>query len=287
MAASYKFAIVRFAPNDARGERLNVGVLVDNRGRFDVRLAKRLDKLRAVSAAVDPEELRQLFASTVEIAEREASDWEALLASRDGGPLAFSQPGTFVAADADAYEARIEGILAALVDPEPAPFRAREKRSRLLTQLKGVLRKERVLAQKGEDLASHRVVPQYLLDDGLIADLVLKNGAMHVVETVDVTGREDQARRAISEIGVSALVLERARMKFGGERTKTRLIFNASPGLERVAQPSLDAAAHQGAELVNWASQDDRERFIHTLTSLAEPLPKKARPRPSDHPSLV
>jgi hypothetical protein len=45
--------------------------------------------------------------------------------------------------------------------------------------------------------------------------MVLQNGSFHVVETVDATGDESSFRKTITEIAMSALILERARMKFG------------------------------------------------------------------------
>ena len=68
-------------------------------------------------------------------------------------------------------------------------------------------------------------------------------------------------------------------MKFGNSKTKARLVYNASPALEDVARPSLDAAANQGAELTNWASADDRHKFIYALTSLATPIVAHRRGR--------
>lgn len=115
------------------------------------------------------------------------------------------------------------------------------------------------------------------MDDGLVVDLVLRNGAYHVIETVDATGDEHVLRRTISEIAVSALVLERARMRFGEQSTRAKLVYSATPGLERVARPSLDAAEHQGAELVNWSSTDDRNRFVQMVSSLATPIEKKRK----------
>jgi hypothetical protein len=134
-----------------------------------------------------------------------------------------------------------------------------------------------VLAQKDEDLSSHRIIQSFELDDGLVADLVLRNGAMHVVETVEASGGEESIRKAVAEVGVAALVLERARMKFGEKETKGRLVYSASPALERVARPSLEAAEHQGAQLVNWDSADDRAKFIHSLSMLATPVPSKRK----------
>jgi len=48
-----------------------------------------------------------------------------------------------------------------------------------------------------------------------------------------------------------------------------------SSSLEKIARPSLDAAARQGAQLINWASADERNKFVHSLTSLATPFEKK------------
>jgi hypothetical protein len=120
-------------------------------------------------------------------------------------------------------------------------------------------------------------VTGYQLEEGLVADMVLQNGAMHVIETIDATGEDGSIRRAIGEIGIAALVLERARMKFGEANTKARLVYNASSALEAIALPSLEAAAHQGAELINWASGNDRVRFVHSLASLATPIERKRR----------
>lgn len=282
MANFYKYAIVRLAPDDVRGERINVGVAVFANDGLDIHVAKRVDKVRAISSAVDAEVLRELidnlreldlrFTATASLDNEQRRDALARI-----GPLSLSQLGTFVADGADAYESRIASLMRALVDPEPAPVKMREKRSKLLTQVKQSFKRDRVLARKDEDLSSHRIVSGYELEHGLVADLVLQNGALHVVETVDASGEEETLRKAIGDIGVAALVLERARMKFGERNTKARLVYSASSALETIAQPSLEAAAHQGAELINWASADDRRRFLHNLSSLATPIERKRR----------
>ena len=110
------------------------------------------------------------------------------------------------------------------------------------------------------------------LADGLIADLVLKNGKMHVFETVDVSEPDTSAKRAVSDIAVSALVLEQARIKFGDEQTNSRLIYAASASVEAAARSCLQAAEHQGAELYNWSSVQDQVRLIASITSLATPI---------------
>ena len=282
MAPSYRFAIIRLAPDDGRDERINVGIVVFNDGSLDVRAPAKLDKVRAISAAVDTTALRDLINSLADIDTRfrdaGVEDVEARLkAIGSVGPLVLSDVGSFVAENPSAYEDRLASIMKAMITAEPATMRVKEKRSKLLKQVKGMFRQERVLAKPDEDLSSHRIVSGFELDEGLVADLVLKNGALHVVETVDASGDEDSLRKAVSEVGIAALVLERARMRFGEENIKARLVYSASPLLERVAKPSLEAAANQGAELTNWASADERNKFVHSMTMLATPVPSKRR----------
>ncbi len=281
MAHSYRFAIVRLAPDDARDERINIGAMVLNEHSLDIRISKRLEKARAISAALDMPLLRELVENLNALDQRirDSGADETLrieMLSRIG-PLSLSRIGTFEAADAQAYENRITSIFRSMVDPEPSLPRIREKRSKLLTQVKTLFRHERVLAKKDETIDSHRIVPSYQLDEGLVADLVLRNGYYHVVETIDASNDDDSLRRAIGDIGVAALVLERARMKFGEKNTKARLVYSASAALERIALPSLQAAANQGAELTNWASADERVKFVNSLTSLATPIERKRK----------
>jgi hypothetical protein len=181
MAHSYSFAIVRLGTNDARDERLNVGLVVFNGDKLDVRVGRRVDKVRALSAGIEIATLRDLISNLTHIDETlqrgrvaEISDRHAEL--RSTGPLSLSSLGTFIADTAADYEARVSSILKSMVDVEPAPRVVREKRSKLLTQVKRVFKLERIMAKKDEDLSSHRIVTAFELDDGLVADLVLRNG---------------------------------------------------------------------------------------------------------------
>lgn len=296
MAASYKFTLLKLSPSDARGEVLNVGLAVFGPDGLDVRVGRRLEKTRSISAAIDYSELRGLL-NNLRLVDSRLRD-QGIDSAEDRleklstiRPLSFSEaPGNFVAESPSAYEDRIEAILKAMVDAEPMPAKIKQKRSRLLTQLKTSFRQERVLARKDEDLSSHRIVPRFELDEGLTADLVLKNGAYHVVETVDASTDDDSRflRKTIGEIGIAALVLETARMKFGEKETSARLVYAASPNIEKAARPSLEAAHHQGATLVNWLSADERNRFVHELSSLASPVQrKKTKPIAFRGPSLL
>ena len=185
MAQSYKFAVVRLSPEGVRDERINVGLVVFAEDAVDVRLPRRLDKVRVISASLDQAAIEELtyavMTRDLDLRQSGIADAEARKTGIGRiGPLTLSQLGMFTCADERQYEARIASIFRSIIDPEPAPKIQRQKSSRVLTQLKRALRERRVLARPDENLDSHRVVQNLPLADGLVADLVLKNGKMHV-----------------------------------------------------------------------------------------------------------
>lgn len=274
-----KFSVIQFVAHPARNERLNIGLVVFGNDGIDIRLSKRLDRVRSLSAAIDVEQVRQSVLGLRDIDKNsraiglnsEADRIENFLSFSGFG---FSPVGSFDSHSSSEYENAIANLLQKLVEPEPAPPHAAKQRgSKLLSTLKKALRQERILARKDETIESHRIVSNYEIVDGLTANLVLKNGAMHVLEAVDALSDDASSLKIFKDIGYSTLVFEQARMTFGEAETSARLIYQASADMERIAKPALDAAAHQGAELINWESRDDRVKFVTTLAKLAEPLP--------------
>lgn len=280
MVRSYKFSLLRVAALPPRDERLNVGLAVFCDGSLDVRLIRSLGKLNALSLAYDPESIRSaadgLSDLDRQLSVATASDEDRRAQLNQFAAFEFSPIAHFTARTSEAYEQQIAFLLKSFVEPEPAPKKtSRGKGTRLSIALRNAFRHDRVLALKGEDLSAHRVVPNLQLATGLVADFVLKNGAMHVIETVDASGETSTAIRAIKDIALSALTIEQARMTFGDETTVGRLVYHASAETETMATSALLAAEHQRIELVNWASVDDQRKLLSTVTTLAVPAPRK------------
>jgi hypothetical protein len=272
MEHCYKFAVLRLSPIGSRDERLNIGVAVFQENFLDLRIAKRLEKVKSISNAIDVTVLRSLVDNLKKIDSFSLDRGENVESRRLElsmvSPISLSKLGQFTAYDLSSYERRLETIFTELVDPEQAPFKPKVKRSKILSQMKSLFKQEGVLAQKDDTIDSHRIITRFEIDTGLVADMALKNGAMHIVETVNAIGDEQSIRKVIGEIGVAALVLERSRMKFG-IATKAKLVYDASVEIENFGMAALQAAENQGAELVNWASADDRRSFIHVMSSFA------------------
>lgn len=275
------FAVVQFAAHPARDERLNVGLIVFHENSLDVRLSKRLDRVRTLSAALDVDQVRASLENLSELDAYVRSTGALTPAERLAGiaslaPVLFSSLGLLHSPSFSEYENSVASLLQKLVEPEPAPQKIiRGRPSGLLSSLKKAFKQERVLARKGDDIESHRIVPKHPVGEGFEADLVLKNGRMHVFQVVDASSDEHSVRRIRGDIALSAMLFEQARMTFGGEETKTRLVYQASSSVETIAAPALHVAEHQGAELINWESNDDRLKFIHEISSLATPIPDK------------
>lgn len=295
MSHCYKYAIAQFPADAIRNERLNLAIVVFEADRLDVRIPKSLDKLRAISNAINLDTVRDSLSQLVGLDDFARASYGAEIAKRmmfieQAAPISFSAVGEFYAHDKLSYDNIVISLLTKLVEPERAPMRIIHRPTRLLREVKSAFKMERVLAKKDEGLDAHRIVSNHKVAEGLAADLILKNGAMHVVQTADASVADGSIRRSIANIAVSALVFEQARMNFGEKNTKSKLVYKASSGMESIISPSLDAAEHQGATLINWESRDDRNRFIIELSSLAEPMPKKnavaTKVHASNQPSL-
>jgi Protein of unknown function (DUF3037) len=281
MAPSYKFSIISFCPDSVRGESLNIGIAILRDNAVEVKLTTKLEKLRAISAGIDFDHIKSIEQALIDVDNATRSAGITNAAARHQaishvGPFRCSALGTFIADSEKAYVSRIYDLIAKMVDTEPLRYKIRKpKRTRLFSQLKAELKSRFILAKDAEGLESHRLVPAYEIDQGLVADLVLKNGSFHVIETIDASSELEGLRKAISDVAVSALVLERARMAFGEAQTQSKIIYSMSSHLESLIKPSLDAASNQGAELINWESNADRKNFLSHISSLATPSDKK------------
>ena len=280
MSRCYKYSVAQFRAHPIRDERLNVGIVIFDEGRLEVRLPKSLDKLRAISSAVDIDMVWSALTRLAEVDDfaRDSgylSVEQRLEQMRQLSSIHLSSVGSFYANSSELFENAVGQLIHKLVEPEPAPQRQQKKRpTRLLSAVRTAFKAERVLAKKGETLDAHRVVTNQQIAEGLSADFLLKNGAMHVIETVDASS-DASLRRSVSDVAVSALVFEQARITFGESVTSSKLIYKATSDRESALSPALHAAEHQGAKLVNWESRDDRLRFIVEMSSLAEPIPDK------------
>lgn len=281
MEPYYKFSVLQFQAHPIRRERLNLALVVFKNNALDIRITRRLDKIRAISSAIDVEYIKLSIERLISIDQDQLEAGasganERLSALRMLSSFCFSDLGELDAAEAR-YEELLCKLVQRLVDPEPAPPQWQKRPTRLLRIIKSALKAEHILARKDEGLDCHRVVSGYQVADGLTVDLLLKNGAMHVFEAVDASLEDQALQRVISNVAVSSLVFAQAKVNFGPEDTKTKLVYTAGSSVEQAMLPSLRIVEAQGANLVNWNSADDQRSFLAYVSSLATPLPVKRK----------
>lgn len=101
-------------------------------------------------------------------------------------------------------------------------------------------------------------------DGSLRADFVAKNRAMHVTETVDLRNPGGLTPGRPKDIAVAAVTLDEAKRQFG-RRTKRYLVYAGSAAAEKQARGYLLAAEHHAEEIFNFASRNDRARYLDNI----------------------
>ncbi|USU06408.1 hypothetical protein NF699_07040 [Sphingomonadaceae bacterium OTU29LAMAA1] len=276
MARWYEFAVVQLATHAMRDEKLNIGLVIMGET-IDVRPGRNLDKVKAISHAISAASIKESLKALcdLDLALRHASETNSDRLRRVSNltGLEFSAIGKFEAASSAAYEDYVAELVTKLVEPEPTFRKRLMPNTKLTATLRSELRSRRILARDGEGLSSHRIVANWKVDEGLVADFALQNGLLHVIKTVDAQSDTISFKKVVQDIAVSALVLETARVSYGADKIRGRIIYSANSYNESLAFPSLETAAHQGAELINWSSAEDRKNLVDTLSDLAAPLP--------------
>lgn len=266
MANSYDFSIIRIEPDPRRGEVVNIGLVVYLDDGLDVRILPSLNKVHALFGDLDLKELYEL--------PKRLSEWEPILLNNQDpnepltlGPVEISERGTFTAPNSEAYQNQVSSLLKTLVYPTRAP-RVRAKTSRLATDVKANFRKQKVLGKGEDDLQRKLIVPHYPIakDQGLYADLALKNGAFQFTEILDFRVSEASLNAKFGEAAVSALTLDKARERFGKE-TKRIVLYAAKASVDRQITPHLNLVSDHADRVLNYESRADRALFVEDVLS--------------------
>jgi hypothetical protein len=190
--------IIYFQPYAARPERCAVGVLVFAAGgTVQARLAENLRKAKALDPACNIDLLRDGLLSIAADIQANPTIWHLYA---DGfGSIRFSkEAGVINYADERELESGILWHLNTAVNPR-ATFATRERLpiSRLFLDLKKAFAAYGWLADMGQGLADHRIVPRYplIIDEGITTDFALMNGTLNVYQSIDF--RTNQAQRKV------------------------------------------------------------------------------------------
>ncbi len=275
MARSYEFAVLRLSPDPARGEAVNLGIVVFHDGSVDIRIGEVMTRARLLYPEISSDALR----SGVALLQRFGSNAMPAADRHKGllrvGMFALGDLGYFTP-ESDSSEA-YEGHVARLLKLFTAPVRGTQTRtrpaSRLNTAVRKLFRAEKVLATIGDAgaISEHKIVPEWPLPTrpSLRADLALRNRIMRVCEVVELNLGDDGPPPSALFEGVVTLDIAQREAK----AEQTIFAYRASGPSSRI-DDALGIARLHASHLINWDKVDEREGFLHEwILAAKEPPP--------------
>lgn len=274
MSKALQYSLVRYQPHVTRHEVVNIGVVLFTPQGPELHLAPQLHKL----AALDPnlplqrvrdqvESMRQTLVLMHEsgIAPEQAA---AFLSKGLAGPSCM--PCGLLEVDGRDLGDLAQELLQELVLP-PARKRAAistQSSSRLHTELRHLFQKAGMLGKAPSDIEHHKVVPHYPIDPdvGLFAEFALRNGRLHVTETVDFTVKDVAAKKREAES--KTLVLLQALETVGQQGLRRHVVVSGA----RVdaARTSIALLSRHADDVFVRESQADWARYMDLMSQAAQ-----------------
>ncbi|WP_438743002.1 DUF3037 domain-containing protein [Bradyrhizobium sp. U531] len=138
MAHTFDFAVLRLVPDNARGESVNLGVVVFRDGEIDVRLGKVLTRARMLFPEITDTDLESAVGILSRLGSVALSSRERHSALSSVGAFSLGDLGSFTVNDErpESYQSQIDMLLATfVVAPRSAIVRAKGP-SRLATEVR-------------------------------------------------------------------------------------------------------------------------------------------------------
>jgi hypothetical protein len=261
MAHTFEYAILTAVPDQRRGERVNIGVVVFLNDRLDIRFSD-LSKVSAIAGGGNWGEYADKVADRLHKRFSTAHDPKEFLrlAGTVERIIRLSEIAWFSVPDERVYEERVSSILDTLVK-KPRP-ETRPRSSRINTEMASEFRRANVLAGPKEGIDDHKVVRDFSVseEEELRADFAVKNGMVHATATLDL-------RKSIVHLSYAtlpALILDKAAKTFGKE-TKRLGVYAAPQSTLSQFRPHLRILADYADDIYNWLDPDDRRTYTRRI----------------------
>jgi hypothetical protein len=266
-----KYSVLQARPSRDRFELVTVGLVIQRAGEWDVRVLPDPAKIFALNPGFPAFGLVNIQ-KTISSILRGADSFEtakALLTRHGNDPGIQNFVGQFLANNEDQYESRVSELMKLLVLPPDGARPSLVKKpgvSRLKTRLRNHFRSKGLLGVGPDDIGNHKVVERFPInaEQGLYAEFALKNGAMHITETVDFDVK--QIPRKIMEAQAKSLILSAAAKEFGLD-TKRYVIVSGST--LRQAMPSINLLHDQAEDVFEVTSTEDMARYSDLIQAAA------------------
>lgn len=264
------FVILR-AVDEVRGESLNAGVILFAPGGPLVAMAddtRRLKSLHPDFAAISlPAWGERLQVALHKYAQTmpETSQQLCMLPLLCQPFVADTVPGTTQLNLANPEET-LDSLLAWQVNVRPVAVRGKrlstKRHTKLATEMRAWFRSAKVFSTNPEDLSRGRVIANFPVDarDDLYADFAVKNGRLHVIETLDLRGVEHLTPSIRGDAAVKGFTLGEAKNAVDGDRMAV-----VSASNYEVARPAIKMMERSASQLYVLDSPKDKQDFVEFM----------------------
>lgn len=252
MAHSYSYAVLQAVPDERRGERVNIGLVVLNEDGLDIQVVESR-KIRALTGKSWDAFIDQ-FSQTLRSADDPSLNSEGRLERLKivQSQLSLDKVGWFRTTGAD-YGAITKEIMRALVE------RPREKIVRdgpaVVSAISAELKSAAILAGRDETIDSGKVVRGYRVEPGLEADFAQLNARLHVAAVLDL--RADNPH--VAQAALKAVVLDRAERIHGSAKVHKIGVYACAPARRAEVSEHISILSEYSEDILNWDDPSDRE----------------------------
>jgi hypothetical protein len=265
MSTTYHYVVLRLAPDDLRGEIINVGVMLlhDAQAPKIVMMAT-LNKLRAIDASWD---MLRLLAWTENIHTIVQHCKTASVQVQVLGSFGFCDPdavGTFHAeTDTELANAISELRRTYVANRATAEKPKREKHTRLQTAMREQFKRMQVLGDTVDDIAAHLVVANVPVAGypDLKADFVYKNGTYRITQTIDYHVALDSLHNKLMEACVKSTAAGLAVKGYGAD-TKRLAVLDIPQEFADSTDGHVDLLIAQGFEVFHFSDTQSMGQYF-------------------------
>jgi hypothetical protein len=265
------FSLIRFQPDVQRQEVVNVGIVLFMPTGPLVSIASSQGKL----LALDPnfrlarffEQGKKLQDALSGLNEDKVPVEQQIRMFNGGGGLSLSAPG-MLNTEGRSVESINEELLRDLVTSPPKRRIRGTQTSRLHTELRQVFKQARILGSRPGDIEKHLVVPNFPIDAdvGLFAEFALRNGQLHITETVDFRISTPSTKR--QEAQAKTLLLIQALERVGSIDLKRYVVVT---GASAHVQASMNLLERHADDFIVRESEQDWRRYVDAMHRAATP----------------
>lgn len=270
MSNILQFSLIRYQPDMHRQEVVNIGVLLFLPEGPRVSMAPNQGKLLALDPNIRLttvyEQASRLQLALTSMWKFDGSIEKMVTMFETGRSLSISPIGIL-----DITQRSLEEITEELFrELVAAPIRRRlreQQNSRLHSELRREFRQAGILGHGPADISKHLVVPNFPIDAdvGLFAEFALRNGQLHVTETVDFRTSSPSVKK--QEAQAKTLLLVQALESLGKSDLKRYVVVS---GATSHAQASMNLLQRHADDLIVRESAEDWSRYVNAIHRAAK-----------------